>query len=53
VLDLGEPVFDLVLATDPVEDVLEGVNVAFVVGELNAIIHCPAMVPNARKVPRR
>ena len=44
VLDLGEPAFDLVLATDPVEDVLEGVNVAFMVGKLNTIIHCPAMV---------
>ena len=32
VLDLGESAFDLVLATDPVEDVLEGVNVAFGLG---------------------
>ena len=44
VLDLGQPVFDLMLAADAVEDVLEGVNVPFVVGELDAIIRCPAMV---------
>ena len=38
VLDLGEPMVDLMLAADPVEDVLEGVNVPLVVGEPDAII---------------
>ena len=36
--DLGEPVFDLMLATDAVEDVLEGINVPIMIGELDAII---------------
>ena len=43
-LDLGQPMFDVMLAADAVEDVLEGVNVPFVVGELDAVIGCPAMV---------
>ena len=37
-LDPGQPVIDLMLAADPVADVLEGMNVAVVVGELAAII---------------
>ena len=44
VLDLGQPVVDLMLAADPIKDVLEGVNVPVVIGELDAIIRCPAMV---------
>ena len=36
-LDLGEPVLDLILAADPVKDVFEGINVPFVIGELDAI----------------
>ena len=44
VFDLGQPVFDLMLAADAVEDVFEGINMPFVVGELDAIIRCPAMV---------
>ena len=35
-LDLGEPVVDLIFPADPVEDVLEGINVPFVIGELDA-----------------
>jgi len=42
--DLGQPVLDLMLAADPVEDVLEGINVPVVMGELDAIIRCPATV---------
>ena len=38
VLDPGQPVVDLMLAADAVEDVLEGMNVPVVVGELAAII---------------
>ncbi len=38
VLDLGEPVVDLMLLADPVKDVLEGINVPFVIGELDAIV---------------
>ena len=38
VLDLGEPVFDLMLAADALEDVFEGICMPFVVGELDAII---------------
>ena len=43
-LDLGQPVVDLMLAADAVEDVLEGMNVPVVVGELDAVIRCPAAV---------
>ena len=32
------------LAADPVKDVLEGMDMPFVIGELDAIVHCPAMV---------
>ena len=38
VFDLGEPVLDLMLAANAAEDVLEGVKVAFVIGELNAVV---------------
>ena len=38
VLDPGQPVVDLMLAADPVEDVFEGMDVPFVGGELAAII---------------
>ena len=38
VLDLGEPVLNLMLAADPVEDVLEGINVPIMIGELDAIV---------------
>ena len=38
VLDLCEPVFDLMLAADAVEDVFEGMCMPVVVGELDAII---------------
>ena len=44
VLDLGQPVLNLMLAADPVEDVLEGINVPIMIGELDAIIRCPASV---------
>lgn len=37
VLDLGEPVFDVMLAADPVKDVFEGINVLIMIGELDAI----------------
>ncbi len=37
-LDFGEPVFDVVLIADPVEDMVEGVLVVRHVGELDAII---------------
>ena len=37
VFDFGQPVFDLMLVADPIKDVLEGVNVPVVVGELDAI----------------
>ena len=37
-LDLGEPVVNLVLTADPVKDVLQGVNVPLVMGKLNTII---------------
>ena len=33
--DPGEPVFDLMLAADPVKDVLEGMNMPVVIGELD------------------
>ncbi len=36
VLHSGQPVLDLMLAADPVEDVFEGINVPIVVGELDA-----------------
>ena len=36
-LDFGQPVFDVMLAADAVEEVLEGMNVPVVVGELDAI----------------
>ena len=39
VFDLGQPVFDLMLAADAVEDVLEGINVPVVVGKLDAPRH--------------
>ena len=35
--DLGEPVVDLMLAADPVKDVLEGIDVPIMIGELDAI----------------
>ncbi len=38
VLDLGQPVLNLMLAADPVEDMLEGINVPIMIGELDAII---------------
>ena len=38
VFDLGEPVVDLVFPADTVKDVLEGINVPVVIGELDAII---------------
>ena len=38
VLDPGQPVVDLMLAADAVEDVFAGMNVPFVIGELAAII---------------
>ena len=41
-LDLGEPVLDLILAVDPVKDVFEGINMPVVIGELDAVIRCPA-----------
>ena len=34
--DLGEPRFDLMLAADPIKDVLDGINMPFVIGELDA-----------------
>ena len=37
-LDLGQPVFDLMLVADTVEDVMEGVFVVRHVGELDAIV---------------
>lgn len=37
-LNLGEPVFDVVLIADPVEDMVEGVLVVRQVGEPDAII---------------
>ena len=37
VSDLGEPMFDLMLAADPVKDVLEGMNMPVVIGELDTI----------------
>ena len=40
VLDLGQPVVDLMLAADAVEDVLEGIDLPVVVGELDAPRHC-------------
>ena len=36
--DLGEPMFDLMLAANAVEDVFEGINMPVVIGELDAII---------------
>ena len=36
--DLGEPMFDLMLAADPIKDVLEGMNMPFVIGELDTIV---------------
>ena len=44
VSDLGEPMFDLMRAADAVEDVFEGMNMPFVIGELDAIVRCPATV---------
>lgn len=38
VLDLGQPVLNLMLAADPIKDMLEGMNMPLVIGELNAII---------------
>ena len=38
VLDPGQPMFDVMLAADAVEDVLEGVYMPVVIGELDAII---------------
>ena len=38
VLDLGQPVLKLMLAADPVEDVLEGLYVPIMIGELDAVI---------------
>ena len=38
-LDLGEPVLDLMLAADTVEDVVEGIAMPFLVGELDASPH--------------
>ena len=35
--DLGEPMFDLMLAANAVEDVFEGINMPVVIGELDAI----------------
>ena len=35
-LDLGQPVVDLMLAADPIKDVLEGVYMPVVIGELDA-----------------
>ena len=37
-LDLGQPMLDLMLVADPVEDVVEGVFVVRHVGELDAVI---------------
>ena len=37
VLDLGEPVLNLMLAADPVEDVLEGINMPIMIGELDVV----------------
>ena len=42
--DLGEPMFDVMLAADPVKDVLEDMNVSFVIGELDPMVLCPATV---------
>ena len=36
VLNLGEPMFDLMLAADAVKDVFEGINMPVVIGELDA-----------------
>ena len=38
VLDLGEPVVDLMFPADPVEDVFEGIDMPIMVGELDAVI---------------
>jgi hypothetical protein len=38
VFDPGKPVVDLMLSTDTVKDVLEGINVLVMIGELDAII---------------
>ena len=37
-LDLGQPVLDLMFVTDPVEDVVEGIFVVRHIGELDAVI---------------
>jgi hypothetical protein len=38
VFDPGKPVVDLMLSTDTVKDVLEGIDVLVMIGELDAII---------------
>ena len=38
VLDLGEPVVDLMFLAVPLKDVFEGMNMPFVIGELDAIV---------------
>lgn len=37
-LHLGQPVLDVVLVTDAIENVVEGIFVMSVVGELNAVV---------------
>ena len=44
VRDLGQPLLNLMFAADMVKDVLEGVDVPVVMGELDAIVRCPAGV---------
>jgi hypothetical protein len=39
VLHLGQAMLDIVLVTDPIEDVVERIFVTGVVGELDAIAH--------------
>lgn len=41
-LHLGEPMFDIILVTDPVEDMVEGVFVVRHIGELDTIAHWEA-----------
>ena len=44
VFDLGQPVLNLMLAAGPIKDMLEGINMPLVIGELDAII--PKVINN-------
>ncbi len=44
-LELGEPVLDAFLIADPIEDVMESVFVASLVGELDAVARREEALP--------